>query len=203
MTLPQSPLRIANLLLLLVCLALGWTIHRQVEEGAIADAPGAVRPNAGQPAPSAPLPLDPSDTEFRAVAPAAYVEIVARSLFQRSRRPLPAAAAPAPSLERVEHLRLFLSGIVEDAGRKWAFVKVGEDPSMHRVAAGGSVAGWTVEAIGADSVTLMKEGETVRLAMRAGHRERGTLPPAGTGSSLGLPAGELTGIGRELDDTGD
>ena len=202
MSAPQKTLRLANLLLVLACLALGWTIHRQLNGDRAGSVAGDAHASAtAQPA-SAPLPMSASGAVFRPAALSAYDEIVARPLFQRSRRPAVAESAPAPQAVAAEPLRLFLAGIVEDAGRKWAFVKIGQDPLMHRVSLGGSVAGWTVEVIGAESVTLMKEGETVRLAMRAGHRERAT-PPAGTGNSLGLPSGGPTGIGREQDDNWD
>jgi hypothetical protein len=158
-----SGLRIGNLLLALCCLTLAGLIYLQLDRDLSArpapdDRPKAslseikrVETRAAAGDPFRPAPLD------------AYGDIVERPLFHRTRRPIAAAEAHAAA---DKGLPLHLAGIVADAGRLSAFFKVKDAPRMVRVSEGGSVEGWTVQAIEGNGVTLLKKGRTARLSTK-------------------------------------
>jgi hypothetical protein len=116
----------------------------------------------------APLPPDP----IFALPPAEdFAAIVERPVFSPSRRPL---AAPAPVIDQGGDF--VLVGIVISDGKPFALVRPQPGAPPVRVDEGGSIAGWTAEAILADMVRFRRGEATIELDLA--YDAPGLGPPA-------------------------
>jgi hypothetical protein len=86
-----------------------------------------------------------------------YSEVVARPLFSPTRRP---SAAPA-SAERPANF--ILTGIIISRRERHVLIAHGVPRRVDRVAEGQDVEGWTVKAIDADRVLLIRGGDEIEL----------------------------------------
>lgn len=88
---------------------------------------------------------------------AGLVEVTAeRPLFQPTRRPLPAQAAPA-SIAAPE-ATITLVGILGDSGNESALVRLSTSPELYLVQSGDQLGEWRVLSIGPASIELSKSG---------------------------------------------
>ncbi len=147
-----------SLLLIAICLALGYHVWRTLEAGPIAidvDATPAPTAAAVVVASEAPDDRPPID---------AFAETAARPLFMATRRP------PEPEEEEVEtepvagaRLNLFsLLGVVISADERVALVTRRRGGEFLRLVVGQSVDGWLVVTIEPDSMTLSR-GDTTEV----------------------------------------
>ena len=144
-----------SLLLIALCLALGYHVWRTLEAGPIAiDADAAPTPPAAAvaDAPEALTELPPIDS---------FAETVARPLFMATRRP------PEPEEEVVEeaetgvqHNLFNLLGIVISSDERVALVTRRRGGDFLRLVVGQRVDGWLVVAIEPDTMTLSQGDAT-------------------------------------------
>ena len=145
-----------SLLLIALCLALGYHVWRTLEAGPIAIDPDAAPPppaTAVVDAPEAPTDLPPID---------AFAETVARPLFMATRRPPEPEeeAVVAPTTAGAQRNLFNLLGVVISADERVALVTRRRGGDFLRLVVGQSVDGWLVVAIEPDSLTLSQGGET-------------------------------------------
>jgi hypothetical protein len=153
-----------NLVLVSACLALGGAVYAELErEPAEATADIASVAGAAEPGPVAQT--DTARHAFRPAPLSAYGEIVARPLFNRSRRP-GADKTDTPATGGAGAPAVRLVGIVVDADGATAFVKTKDAPEIVRVSPGAAVDGWIVRSIERDGVTLAKNNEVARLSIK-------------------------------------
>ncbi len=145
-----------SLLLIVLCLALGYHVWRTLEAGPIAiDADAA-------PPPSAAAVVDAPEALTELAPIGVFSETVARPLFMATRRP------PEPEEEVVEaeptagaQRNLFnLLGIVISSDERVALVTRRRGGDFLRLVVGQRVDGWLVVAIEPDSMTLSQGDET-------------------------------------------
>ncbi|MGE5146252.1 MAG: hypothetical protein ACM3N5_05855 [Candidatus Eiseniibacteriota bacterium] len=160
----RSGIPLGTLALLALCAALGGLVY--VELGR--EPPPLIvdrnAPTAGAPSKDAVRPAQ-EPAAFRPAPLAAYGEVVARPLFNRTRRPI-ADKAEGPLAGGPGGPPLRLIGIVVDADGPTAFLKMKDGPKILRVKQGGTVEGWTVESIDGNSVTLARGGDVARLSTK-------------------------------------
>lgn len=145
-----------SLLLIALCLALGYHVWRTLEAGPIAiDADAAPTPPAAAvvDTPEALTELPPIDV---------FSETVARPLFMATRRPpepeeVEAAVEPVAGVER----NLFnLLGVVISEDERVALVTRRRGGDFLRLVVGQRIDGWLVVTIKPDSMTLSRDDET-------------------------------------------
>lgn len=159
-------LRAANILLALCCLGLSVLIYRQIERALSAPPPPEARPQVSLAAIKRAETRAAADDVFHPPPIAAYEEIVARPLFHSTRRPI-AVRENGRRARAADDTPLHLTGIVTEGGETAAFFRVKGASRMVRVSLGGTVEGWTVEAIDGDSVVVAKKGKRARLTTTA------------------------------------
>lgn len=164
-----------NLLLVVVCLGLGLAGWQRL---------------SASPAPIA-LPAPPAAAEAREVfverpAAGSFAEIARRPLFEPGRRPVRAASAPAAAPAPPPEVQLI--GLVDSGSGRRALVRLAGEGSR-LVAEGALIAGWSVERLAEDALTLARGGRRIVVALGegeaagAGPRGRGQgARPARTGA---------------------
>lgn len=180
MSATRRRLHAGNALLALTCLGLAVLIYRGIDRDHSAPLPPERRPQVSLDAIKRAETRAAAADVFRPAPITAYDEIVARPLFHSTRRPVAEHEDPRRA-GAASDSPLYLTGIVMEGGRTAAFFKVKDAPQMVRVAPGGAVDGWIVEAIDADSVVVAKKGKRERLttkAVRAGAQPVSAIPTA-------------------------
>jgi hypothetical protein len=144
-------------------------------------APSSVSP---RPAPRAAAAVaEPAPPSFTMPPIRQYREVLARPLFNRSRRPNLAAedaARPVTSLELV--------GIVIAPDNRLALLQYGNPPKLVRAGIGQTIAGWTIAEIRPEDV-LVRQGDTVARVKPRDVPPTGAEPvnAVGASSPAGLP----------------
>jgi general secretion pathway protein N len=156
-----------SLLLIALCLALGYHVWRVLEAGPVAIDAGAAPP------PPAPIVVAPRETIAELPRIDEFAETVARPLFMATRRP------PEPEEEVVEEAKtgaqrnLFnLLGIVISSDERVALVTRRRGGEMLRLVVGQYIDGWRVETIRSDRMTLSQGDETEVLKLTDAQRPK-------------------------------
>ncbi|CAA7621448.1 hypothetical protein [Magnetospirillum sp. UT-4] len=109
----------------------------------------------GAPPPQALPPLPWPET-----APAArFAAMVERPLFAPTRRPAAPAAAAAAAVE------LELVGVALAGERRLALLRRKGETRIHRLAEGGALAGWRLDAVAPGTASLSRDGLTLSLVV--------------------------------------
>jgi hypothetical protein len=152
--------------LVLLCGGLAASVALEV------GAPPPVDPSIFRPSPRQALEGDEgvaeTEDELAALTPeptADHGEIVARPLFQASRRPAAKPSAGSGSAEAVPDSSIQLAGVVLAGGRRLALLQVEASPRPVQVEVGGDVAGWKVAEIEAERVTLRQGDKTKQVTL--------------------------------------
>jgi type II secretory pathway component PulC len=96
----------------------------------------------------------------------AYAAIAQRPLFSPTRRPLDSAPATAASQPRKSLAKFVLTGvIIVSAEEKIALIQEAKSPAVQRLSEGQSIAGWRIEKILPDRVTLVSGDETAEIPL--------------------------------------
>ncbi len=155
-----------SLLLIALCLALGYHVWRTLEAGPI-----AIDADAAPPQP-APIVAAPPETIAELPRIEEFAETVARPLFMATRRPPEpeqVVVAPATGAQR----NLFnLLGIVISADERVALVTRRRGGDFLRLVVGQRVDGWLVVAIEPDSMTLSQGDATEVLKLTDASRPK-------------------------------
>ncbi len=148
-----------TVLLLLLCLGLGYAVYAELGSGPADPADLTVTKVAPEPAAVA-----PAEPAFTLPPLGDFSETVARPLFLPSRRPLaPAEDAPAEAVTR----DLFtLMGVIISADERMALVKRRKTGEVLRLIEGQRVDGWLVEAIMPDRLALSHGEETEEVVLK-------------------------------------
>ena len=155
-----------SLLLIALCLALGYHVSRVLEAGPIAIDAGAAPP------PPAPLVAAPPETIAELPRIDEFAETVARPLFMATRRPPePEEEVVAPETG-VQHNLFNLLGVVISADERVALVTRRRGGDFLRLVVGQRIDGWLVVAIEPDSVTLSSGDETEVLKLTDASRPK-------------------------------
>jgi hypothetical protein len=156
-----------NALLGLLALVFLWQIVRGLSAPRPLPAPPESRLAAQVGAPT------PAEPRRRAPDEAAFGVIATKNPFNPSRSEAAGAAASPAAGQKV-----FLYGVVLDAGRSRAYI---EDPASKRVfgyAVGDPVAGGRLERIAADRVVIARPEGPMELMLRDPSKPRAAPPPA-------------------------
>jgi hypothetical protein len=116
-------------------------------------APALARPRATVPGSNPVVALPPRD---------AFGDIVARSLFWASRRPITEASAAAPS-------DLALVGVLLARNDTVAIVRHGKPPRVHRIREGAVLDGWKFAEVALNRVLLERGATRVELKSKDPH----------------------------------
>jgi hypothetical protein len=149
MTIRRQSRRRASVLLLLLCLGLGYALYNVIGSGGVdrtlvASAP--VPPETQAPAPSPPpFALAPLED---------FSETMERPLFLPSRRPLVAEDAPQQIGQGVERNLFTLMGVIIAPDERMAIVERRRTGDVLRLVEGQQVDGWLVDAILPDRMRL-------------------------------------------------
>jgi hypothetical protein len=197
----RSGVPLGKMTLLALCVALGALVYvelgrelpplRAGDAGSSSVAPGSKDADAS---------AKPSQA-FRPAPIAAYGEVVARPLFNRTRRPIadrsagPAAGPGGPPLRLV--------GIVVDAHGPTAFLKIKDAPQVVRAALGGVVDGWTVRSIDGESITLARGGDVTRLTTKRDLTAEERADRSAEKRKPGTAGGKVERPGQKRDDNKD
>ncbi len=155
-----------SLLLIALCLALGYHVSRVLEAGPIAIDAGAAPP------PPAPLVAAPPETIAELPRIDEFAETVARPLFMATRRP-PEPEEEVVAPETGAQRNLFnLLGVVISADERVALVTRRRGGDFLRLVVGQRIDGWLVVAIEPDSLTLSSGDETEVLELTDASRPK-------------------------------
>jgi hypothetical protein len=126
---------------------------------------------------------------YQLAPPERYEDILARPLFNQSRRPDP----PRENLEahggggtaEASAARVLLSGVVITRGKRVALVRLDNDPKLMHVAEGQQAGGWLIEVIRADRVVLRRGESRTEVALQY---KRSNAVEAAPGEAPSAPA---------------
>jgi hypothetical protein len=171
-------LLVINALLLIIAGGSAAFIARQLMTPMAMPVPSRTRPSVP---PSATV-EDPSRNQ-----PGAYQNVAARNLFSPTRTESPPSPTPAAAATAAVKPNLF--GIVLREGAPIAYL---EDPTTKRVAGyrvGDSMAGGTVQSIGADNVVIARPDGNMDVRLRDPGKPR-TAPQPATAGMPGVPGAQ-------------
>ncbi len=187
-----------TVLLLLLCLGLGYAVYAELGSGPADPADLTVTKVAPEPA-AVPL----AEPAFTLPPLGDFSETVARPLFLPSRRPL-APAEDAPAEAGVVRNLFTLMGVIISADERMALVKRRKTGEVLRLIEGQRVDGWLVEAIMPDRLALSHGAETEEVVLKDAARaprkkgrgadrrkERTAKPPPSP--TQNVPAGKTEG----------
>ncbi len=175
-----------TVLLLLLCLGLGYAVYAELGSGPADPADLTVTKVAPEPAA-----VPPAEPAFTLPPLGDFSETVARPLFLPSRRPLaPAEDAPAEAVTR----DLFtLMGVIISADERMALVKRRKTGEVLRLIEGQRVDGWLVEAIMPDRLALSHGEEAEEVVLKDAARRKGRTAKPPPSPTQKAPAGKTEG----------
>ena len=147
---------------LLLCAGLGGVVALELSSSL------PLAPQVTAALPSAPLPeFAPEPAAFEPPPRSAFGEIAERPLFSASRRPfVPERTSTAAPAQEQEEVALELVGTLLTGEERAALVKP-EGQSARWLRPGPEIAGWQIETIERDRVTLRLDDEARTLQLRA------------------------------------
>lgn len=156
----KSPIITTSLAVL--CLGLGWTVYADYHR------PVPLKPVVGQAA-SGPILKGQDRVGSKRTAIAlppieAFGEIVARPLFNVSRRPIVVEEPIVP--EKTSELKVMLSGIVIGHSQQIAHLRSETDKRTRALSVGDKIDNWRIESILPDRVVLRSGGRVETLLMQ-------------------------------------
>ncbi len=156
-----------SVLLLLLCLGLGFALYTEIGSGGVdrtlvASAPVLPEPQAPAPSPP-PFAMAPLED---------FSETVERPLFLPSRRPLVAEGTPQQTGRGVERDLFTLMGVIIAPDERMAIVERRKTGEVLRLVEGQQVDGWLVDAILPDRMRLTYGEETEEVVLEDKPRQK-------------------------------
>ncbi len=157
-----------SVVLLLICLALGWLVYE-----ALGAKPRQHRPVSGPAGKTATVEPPPPLPSFTMPDLGQLATTIERPLFMPTRRPPPPeevvkveVKAPAPAPVPLEPLKVGVSGLIISDSERLALLRRESGGDLLRMAIGDTIDGWTVKDIQADGVIFDRDGETTEVKLR-------------------------------------
>lgn len=130
--------------------------------------------------------------------PERYEDVLARPLFNQSRRPDP----PREKLQvgggetaEASAARISLSGVVLTRGKRVALLRLDNDPKLMHVAEGQQAGGWLIEVVRADRVVLRRGDSRTEVGLQYKRSNAAESAPAEVPSQP--PAQDDSGLGAD------